>query len=66
MIKTRASKSQWTKYLDLAAEMDGRAPGAGDAEADRFHDARGYANYVETPETTDEQWAEAFWTAYHS
>jgi hypothetical protein len=66
MTKARTSESQWAKYLDLAAKLEGHMPGTGDAEADKFHNAGSYANFVETPETTDEQWAEAFWTAYYS
>jgi hypothetical protein len=50
--------TQWTRYLELA-DTDART-------TDRFQSAAGYASWVEEEDTTDEEWAEAFWTAYLS
>jgi hypothetical protein len=50
--------SQWDRYCALA-ETDART-------TDRFQNAGTYANTVETPDMTDEQWAEAFWNGWHA
>lgn len=56
--------SQWDRYLALADET--RLPGTADSAVNRFGHAADYASFVETPQTTDEEWADAFWTAYYS
>lgn len=58
MTKPRHADTQWDRYCALA-DTDARS-------AARFQDAGSYANTIETAKMTDEEWAEAFWTAYLS
>lgn len=51
--------SNWQAYEALAARDDIRT-------SDRFQAAGTYANLIETAETTDEQWACAFFDAYNT
>jgi hypothetical protein len=52
-------KSLWQRYEELAADESTRT-------SDRFQSAGTYANTMETSDTTDEQWAEAFWNAWNN
>lgn len=50
---------QWEAYERIAADEATR-------RTERFQNAGTYANWLETPTTTDEEWAEAFFNAYRA
>lgn len=51
--------NNWQAYEEMASCEDIRA-------SDRFQAAGTYANLMETPDTTDEEWARAFFDAYNT
>lgn len=50
---------QWDRYLELAESRSA-------ADEDRFQAAGTYANWLMPDSCTDEEWAEAFWNAWHN
>lgn len=57
--EAQAEMTNWEAFEALSADDEART-------SDRFQAAGTYANCMETTETTDEEWAKAFFDAYNT